>query len=100
MAAAPTVDDLLAYLGGGSYPRDQAAAALDAALETQAAVCVVLPYTAALREAALRRAQTILVARGAPLGQIDTGAFGATPMMRYDPEVGRLEADYLRGGFA
>lgn len=98
----PDVSDLLAYLSltGANYDTAQAQAALDAAVETQAQVCVVEPFTAALAEAVLRRAQAILTARGAPLGQIDTGDFGVSTMLRYDPKIGELEAAYVRGAFA
>ena len=95
----PDVADLLAYMTV-DYPADQAQAALDAALEAQAARCVVDPYTQALFEAALRRAEALLVARSAPLGMLDAGPLGSMPLIRYDPKVDELEADHRRGAFA
>ena len=101
-ATRPDVDDLLDYLAltGDNYPAGQAQQALDTAATEIEALCVVEPFTAPLREAYLRRAATILTARGAPLGQLDTGAFGLSPLLRYDPELGKLLADRLRGNFA
>ena len=99
---APTVADLLAYtqLDGANYDTDQAERALAAAMDVQASQCVVEPYTEALFEAALRRAASILAGRGAPLGQLDSGPFGSTPLIRFDAHIERLEADYRLGHFA
>lgn len=101
-AAKPTVDDLLSYLAldGDNYPPDQAQQALDAALDVQASLCAVAPYTASLHEAALRRAAAILAGRGAPLGQMDAGPFGQFPLIRFDAHIERLEADHRLGNFA
>lgn len=100
--AAPTVTDLLDYLAldNQNYDTAQAQSALAAALEIQSSLCVVAPYTAALHEAALRRAAALLSGRGAPLGQVDAGAFGQFPLIRYDAHIERLEADYRIGHFA
>jgi len=99
-AAAPTVADLLAYMNDPPIDTADAQEALDAALDQQAAVCVVDPYTASLRYAAMRRAEGLLTARSAPLGQVDMGAFGAMPLIRFDAKVEQLEADYRKGPFA
>jgi hypothetical protein len=98
----PTVSDLLDYLAltGANYPVEQAQQALDVAADEIDHLCVTEPYEAPLREAVLRRAQAVLTARGAPLGTLDGGAFGLSPMLRYDPEIGKLVANYLRGNFA
>jgi len=98
----PTVDDLLAYLGlsGAQYPSEEAQAALDAAMTEVESLCVTDPFEAPLREAVLRRSQAILTARGAPLGMLDGGTFGLSPMLRYDTELNRLVSGYLKGGFA
>lgn len=101
-AAIPVVADLLDYMGldVNNYDPGQAQEALDAALDTQKFQCVVDPYEAPLREAALRRAAAILTGRGAPLGTIDAGAFGTTPLIRFDAHIERLEAQYRLGHFA
>lgn len=98
----PDVADLLAHtsLTGANYSEAEAQAALDAASTEIEHLCVVQPYEAPLREATLRRATTILTARGAPLSQLDLGQFGMSPLLRYDPELGKLLAPYLRGAFA
>ena len=99
-AEVPTVEDLLDYMGNPPITTAEAEAALDAALQQQAALCVVDPYTVSLRYAALRRAEGLLTARSAPLGQVDMGAFGAYPLIRFDAKVEQLEADYRLGAFA
>lgn len=101
-APRPTVADLLDYLAldGSTYDQGQAGAALDAALEVQESLCVTEPYTASLHEAALRRAAATLAGRGAPLGQMDAGAFGQFPLIRFDAHIERLEADRRTGHFA
>ena len=101
-ATPPTVDDLLEYLAltGANYPTEQAQEALDSALQMQAARCVNDPYEPPLREAALRRAARILVGRGAPLGQMDLGEYGASPLIGWDAHIEELEADYRLGAFA
>jgi hypothetical protein len=93
---------LLAYmnLDAQNYDTAEAQEALDAALEVQASLCVVEPYTQALAQACLRRAAAILTAKGAPLGQVDSGAFGTMPLIRYDAVTERLEADYRKGPLA
>lgn len=98
----PDVSALLAYmnLDANNYDTDDAQAALNAAVEVQASLCVVEPYTEALAQAVLRRAAAILTAKGAPLGQVDSGAFGSFPLIRYDAVTDRLEADYRRGPLA
>jgi len=94
MAQRPTVEELLAYLDltGDAYPPEQAQDALDAALEVQATVCRTDPYTVSLANAALRRAARSLAARGAPLGALDTGQFGQSPLPRWDAEIEAFEA--------
>ena len=100
-AQVPTVGDLLDFLNlDSSYDPAAAGDALAAALDVQRATCQVVPYCVSLREAALRRASAILVARSAPTGQIDSGDFGASYVPRFDPVVERLEADYRLGPFA
>jgi hypothetical protein len=100
-APVPVVGDLLAFLNlDPGYDPDAAAEALAAALDLQRARCEVVPYCAPLREAALRRAAKILVARSAPLGQVDGGDFGAMFLPRWDALVEELEADYRQGSFA
>jgi hypothetical protein len=74
--------------------------ALAAALASQADRCVVDPYTAPLRSAALRRAAAILAATNAPLGVSDLGDLGSIPIPRFDTVTNTLEAPYLRPGFA
>ena len=98
----PDVAALLAYLqlDENNYDTADAQDALDAALEVQASLCVVDPYTTALAQAALRRAAALLTAKGAPLGQVDSGAFGSMPLIRYDAMIERLEAHYRKGPFA
>lgn len=98
----PAVADLLDYLAldGATYDQGQAQAALDAALEVQESLCEMEPYTASLHEAALRRAAATLAGRGAPLGQMDAGAFGQFPLIRFDAHIERLEADRRIGHFA
>lgn len=90
------------YMGldAAAYPETAVQAALDTATAEIDALCITDPYEAPLREATCRRAQAILTARGAPLGQLDGGAFGFSAMIRYDPELGKLLAHYLRGPFA
>jgi hypothetical protein len=96
------VDDLLSYLAltGDNYPPEQAQQALDAALAEIDHLCVTDPWAPDLQEAALRRATSILAARGAPLGALDSGQFGMSPLLRYDPEVGKLLAHYWKGAFS
>ena len=98
----PDVSDLREYLGleNNPYPDEQLGSALDAALEMQRDRCVWDLYEAPLYEAALRRAARILAARGAPLGMMDLGEFGSTPLVRWDTQIEELEAEYRRGGFA
>ena len=98
----PTVADLQEYLAltGANYPTGELGDALDAATTDIAHLAVTDPYEAPLREATLRRAATILSGRGAPLGMLDGGTFGMSPMLRYDPELNKLLAPYLRGAFA
>lgn len=85
---------------GANYPIEQAQEAIDSALQMQADRCVNDPYEPPLREAALRRGARILAGRGAPLGQMDLGEYGASPLMRWDAHIEELEAEYRRGGFA
>jgi len=99
-AAIPTVADLLAYMGDPPISTADAAEALTAALDQQAGACVVDPYTQELRYAAMRRAEALLTARSAPLGQVDMGAFGTFPLIRWDAKVEQLESDYRKGPFA
>ena len=100
-APVPTTADLLDFLNlDENYDPGAAADALAAALDAQRSRCLVVPYCAPLREAALRRAAKILVARRAPLGQVDGGDFGAMYLPRWDNLVERLEADYRLGAFA
>ena len=100
-APVPVVGDLLDFLNlDASYDPQAAEDALAAGLEVQRSLCDIQPYTASLREAALRRAAMILVARSAPLGQVDGGNFGSMYLPRWDNLVERLEADYRRGAFA
>ena len=98
----PDVAALLAYLqlDESNYDPADAQDALDAAIEVQASLCEVEPYTAALAQACLRRAAAFLTAKGAPLGQVDAGAFGSMPLIRYDAVTERLEAHYRKGPFA
>jgi len=97
----PVVGDLVDFLGlDTGYDPAAAQQALDAALDLQRARCRVVPYCVDLREAALRRAAKILVARSAPLGTIDSGDFGQMFLPRWDTLVEELEADYRLGPFA
>ena len=98
----PVVGDLLDYLGldAQNYDTADAQAALDAALNVQYQQCVVEPYFAPLREAALRRAKKLLQARADHQGVIDMGDFGVLTQQRYDPVVDQLEAGFRRGAFA
>lgn len=102
LAQKPTAPDLLAYLSltGENYPVEQAQEAIDVALFSQASVCVVDPYTPPLREAALRRGARILSARGAPLGAMDLGEYGASPLIRWDALIEEHEAAYRTGAFS
>jgi hypothetical protein len=101
-AVIPDVAALLDYLGldTSNYDQAQAQEALIAALDVQAQMCEVDPYEQPLREAALRRAAAILSGRGAPLGTIDSGAFGTTPLVRFDAHIENLERNYRLGEFA
>jgi len=99
-ATPPAVADLLDYMDDPPIAAADAQEALDAAIDMQAAACVVEPYTQSLRYAALRRAEGLLTARSAPLGQVDMGAFGSMPLIRFDAKVEQLEADHRRGNFA
>ena len=98
----PDAAYVMGYMGldAAAYPETEVQSALDTASAEIEALCVVDPYEAPLREATCRRAQAILTARGAPLGQLDGGAFGFSAMIRYDPEIGKMLAHYLRGNFA
>ena len=98
----PTVADLQVYaaLTGANYPVEELSDALDTAATEIEHLCVIDPYEAPLAQATMRRAMTILTGRGAPLGLLDTGTFGMSPMLRWDPELGKLIAPYLRGAFA
>lgn len=101
MSTVPTRTDLLSYLGSGYVDPGQALDdALAAAIEAQAARCVVDPYTDPLRTACLRRAAAILAATNAPLGVTDLGEFGSAPIPRWDTITATLEAPYLRPTFA
>lgn len=99
-ATPPTSADLVAWLGNraDTIPADLLEEALEVALERQAAECVVDPYSASLRYAALRRAARHLAARPHALGTVDSGDFGASRIARWDAEVTTHEAPYLRGG--
>ena len=101
MAEIPTADDLAEYLAltGASYPPEQLEEAIDSALVMQEDACVVDPYTAPLREAALRRGARLLAGRGAPLGAMDLGEFGSSPLVRWDAHIEEFEKNYRRGGF-
>lgn len=95
----PTAADLAEWMKAPAATPDMELA-LAAALEAQAAACWTAPYTAGLKIAAMRRAQRILAARAAPLGSLDLGEFGATPIPRWDADVETNESPYRRGGFA
>lgn len=95
MAVPPTVDDLAGYLQMAA-PTEDLADALEAALEAQAARCVTEPYTRGLYRAAMRRAARELAARGAPLGALDLGPMGSSPIARWDAVIEDLEAPYRR----
>ena len=100
-APEPTVADLLAYMQlGDYYTSDDAAEALTVALDTQASVCEVVPYTATLALAAKRRAAKLLVAKAAPLGTVDGGQFGSMFIPRWDTITEDLEKNYRRAGYA
>jgi hypothetical protein len=100
-AEVPTVEDLLVWMQlDPGYEPPLAAEALAAALDLQRARCEVVPYTMDLREAALRRAAKILVARSAPLGQIDAGDFGQMFVPRWDALTEDLETNAKMGGIA
>jgi len=101
MAVPPTAADLGEYLAltGASYPTDQLQEAIDSALVMQQDACVIEPYTPPLREAALRRAARLLAGRGAPLGAMDLGEFGSSPLVRWDAHIEEFEKNYRLGGF-
>jgi hypothetical protein len=93
----PTVDDLADWL---KVPADTAGLedALTAAIDGQAAACIVDPYYSGLREAALHRAAREWSSRPFPLGTQDIGDWGPVRIGR-DPLIAELEADYRRGPF-
>jgi hypothetical protein len=69
--------------------------AMGAALDQQCERCVVVPYTASLRLAALRRGARYLAGRNVPLG-IVVGEFGSDRLARWDALTDELEATRLR----
>lgn len=95
--APPTGEDLAEWLNLDPAT-DGLSEAMSAALEAQAARCVVSPYLEPLRVAALRRAAREWHSRSMPLGFTDNGEFGLARVGR-DWLIAELEADYLRGGF-
>jgi hypothetical protein len=95
----PDVDAVAEYLG---LPAETVGLpdALAVALVEQAARCVVEPYDAALRYAAVRRAARVYAARNHVLGTVDAGDFGTFRIARWDAEIEAAEAHALAGGFA
>ena len=97
MAAIPTGTDLAEWL-----KIDPATPGLDEAVETalvtQAAVCVVEPFTEPLRVAAIRRAAREFTSRAFTLGIVDVGEFGVARTGQ-DKLISENEANYLRGAF-
>lgn len=96
VATIPTVPDLARYLKTDRVDPEDLSDALETALEQQALRCVTVPYTASLAEAAKRRAARILAARGAPLGALDLGPLGSSPLIRYDALIEENEGPYRR----
>ena len=97
VAVPPTVAELAAWL---KVPEDSTglADALAAALDAQAAACVIDPYEIGLKEAALHRAAREWSSRPFPLGTQDMGDYGPVRIGR-DPLIAELEADYRLGPF-
>ena len=97
----PTTADLADWLGIDETTAGSSLSwALDAALEAQDAACWTAPYTRSLHVAALRRAARILASKQAPLGSLDLGDLGATPIPRWDADIETNEAAHRRGSFA
>lgn len=94
----PTTADLAAYIKTDRVSEADLAGALASALESQAKRCYVDPYNNDLYEAALRRAARILAARGAPLGALDLGPMGSSPLVRYDAVIEELEGPDRKPG--
>jgi len=93
-----TVTEVRAYLGDTSDTDAQLAGALAAEQAAQAAVCVLDPYTADLREALLRRVARNLAARKVPVAQFTSFEGGGTSFRvpQSDPEIARLEGPHRR----
>lgn len=101
LIAPPDRAALFAWLrrSDDGAPGDVNDLALATALATQAAWCVVDPYTESLHAAALRRAARFLAARGIALGATDT-EYGQYSLRRWDAEIETYEAPRRTGGFA
>ena len=98
----PSRADLLAWLGmvdPGTSP-DEYDLCLEVALEGQEARCDVTLYSAALHEAALRRAAREVSGRGMSLGIYDSPDFGQQYLPRWDALVEAQEMPKRLGGFA
>lgn len=90
MRLMPTVQDAADRLGvDPSTPG--LSAILTAALDVQAQVCTVDPYTDALHEAALRRVSFLWSSRAHHLGTVDNG-YGVTQYLpMFHPDWDMLE---------
>lgn len=85
---SPEVPDV--YADAVDYGNAQVAARLEAPT----------PWDALVTAYACRYAARYLAARGAPLGQVDLGEFGAAPLYARDPELQNVQALYGRAGIA
>jgi len=94
----PTTVDLAKYIKTDRVSEDDLGAALSSALGAQAKRCYVDYYSPELFEAALRRAARILAARGAPLGALDLGPMGSSPLVRFDAVIEELEGPDRKPG--
>jgi hypothetical protein len=93
-----TVADLREYLGDVSVTDATLADALAAEQSAQADRCRIDPYTAALREALLRRVARNLAARAVPIATFTSFEGGGTSsrVPQVDAEISRFEAPYRR----
>jgi hypothetical protein len=99
-ALPPDLSAVTAYLGEDcSYTSEEISDALDAETAAQAARCIIpVDYPHDLGQALKRRVARNLAARSVPVAQFTSyeGGATATRVTRYDAEVTRLEAPYLR----
>jgi hypothetical protein len=94
VAAVPTLVEVAARLG---VPADDPDLGLmyAAAVEAQAAYCLIEVYTDGLAEALYRRAANLWASRTHTLGILDTGLdVGVGYVPRYDPVLDALEGPW------